>query len=366
MRSLAPLVRLRFSGEFCTALRLVCSRWRPTTTGVKTSASLRGLLKTLTALTPRSSFIGPWLTNKVVNHGSDVISDSDWADLKPQVLKIFASSRKKRKAAEATKAQHERREALLPAYQAFRLKQSSATGVIWTPLFADWLLWPSVRALWQPHDAVVDEAAIAAAQEGMDEDLNDWRVGLRLHVIKLVLSNTLDIADNEELDTDADAYDADEYDDDFLALLSSHVLCSIEGCYRTAKGHKGSPDYEPAQHTYLGSLVDVLCHQHEAHDSLEPSAKDLARPVDREPRYRVALPLEVSCTVVAMCELAGLDDEKATAEDLDDVLAAEGAFVQWANMPGGGHGKKEEDFRAVVRPALLSLSLSHGRFRLPS
>ncbi|TNY20442.1 hypothetical protein DMC30DRAFT_253860 [Rhodotorula diobovata] len=296
----------------------------------------------------QDDFIGPWLTNKVVNHGSDVISDSDWADLKPQVLKILASSRKKRKAAEATKAQHERREALLPAYQAFRLKQSSATGVIWTPLFADWLLWPSVRALWQPHDAVVDEAAIAAAQEGMDEDLNDWRVGLRLHVIKLVLSNTLDIADNEELDTDADAYDADEYDDDFLALLSSHVLCSIEGCYRTAKGHKGSPDYEPAQHTYFGSLVDVLCHQHEAHDSLEPSAKDLARPVDREPRYRVALPLEVFCTVVAMCELAGLDDEKATAEDLDDVLAAEGAFVQWANTPGGGHGKKEEDFRAVI------------------
>lgn len=273
------------------------------------------------------------------------------------MLKVLAASRKKRLAAAEADAQAKRRDALVPAYQAFRNRQPSAEAMIWTPLFADFLLFPSVRAQWQPRAAVIGQDAIDSAQEGIDEDLNEWRTSLRLHVIHLVLSNTLDLPEDEELDSDADAYD--QYDGDFLKLLASSVFCAVEDCRHAAVGRKGTPDYVPARPTFFGSLLDVLHHQHERHDYLLPSAHELAHAADAnaEPHFRIALPLEASNAVLAMCEAAELDDEVTEPEDLDEVLEGEGGWVQWSNMPGGGHGRKEQNFRSVVR---RRLSLSSG------
>ncbi|GAA5916061.1 hypothetical protein JCM8208_006347 [Rhodotorula glutinis] len=297
----------------------------------------------------KDDFYGPWLSDKLVNRGPDTLDDAEWETLKPKVLKVLAASRKKRLAVAEADAQAQRRDALLPAYQSFRHRQPSASAIVWTPLFADFLLFPSVRALWQPHDAVVDPDAIDSAQEGMDEDLNEWRTSLRLHVIQLVLSNTLDLPDDEELDSDADAYD--QYDDEFLKLLTSGLLCAVDDCRHAAIGRKNQPGHVPARPTFFGSLSDVLLHQHEAHDYLLPSSHELARAgahADSEPHFRIALPLEVSHAVVAMCDAAGLDDEVAEPDDLDEVLEGEGGWVQWINMPGGGRGRKEKDWRAVL------------------
>ncbi|GAA5928454.1 hypothetical protein JCM3775_000615 [Rhodotorula graminis] len=293
----------------------------------------------------KDDFCGVWLSDKVVNRGLDTVDDAEWKALKPKVLKVLAASRKKRLAAAKAEAQALRRQALVPVYQSFRNRQPSAEAIVLTPLFADFLLFPSVRALWQPHDAVIDQDTIASAQEGMDEDLNEWRTSLRLHVVQLVLSNTLDLPDDEELDSDADAYD--QYDDDFLKLLMSSVMCAVDDCRHPAIGRKNTPDFVPARPTFFGSLWDVLFHQHEAHDYLLPSSCDLNH-ADGEPHFRIALPLEVSNAVVAMCDAAGLDDEVAEPADLDEVLDGEGVWVQWSNMPGGGHGRKEKDFRSVL------------------
>ncbi|BGP42564.1 hypothetical protein JCM10449v2_006576 [Rhodotorula kratochvilovae] len=298
----------------------------------------------------QDDFEGAWLDHKLINTGLEEITDPEWVALQPKVLNVLRAARKKRLAAVAEQERETRREALRPAYYALRTRQQTAAARVWTPLFADFLLFPSVLPLWEPAGATVDAAAIAAAQDGIDEDLNEWRTGIRLHTLRLALANTLDIPDDEELDSDADALTSDVYGDDFFELVGAGVMCAVEGCYQPARGKKGAPEHEPAQPTFFGSLTEVLLHQQIAHDDLVPSAREVARARRGEERgaYRVALPLEVSNAVVAICDAASLDDETATAEDLDEVFETEGAWVRWWNLPGGGNGRKEKDWRAVL------------------
>lgn len=237
------------------------------------------------------------------------------------------------------------------------------------PLFADFALLPAVRDLWEPHDAVASQATWNAARETIEEDLNEWRVSLRLHALKSVFVATADIPENEELAVDADEYAP--WDDDFFETAQAAFMCDIHGCYRAKHGQ------EAARPTFFGSLPDLLQHQHAVHAGFKLPAAVYDDP-NSAPTFRFSLPLEIANSVIAICQEIGLDEAAATPADIDRKLDEDpDAIWQWYNVPvsaevalrmrakAGGkrkvrkekngwwtkEGPKERDWRKVVRLA---------------
>lgn len=222
----------------------------------------------------------------------------------------------------------------------------SPAAATFFPLFADFLLFQSTRSLWEPKEAVVDDAAWTAACEAIDEELNEWRIDVRFYALRQILSCTLDIRQDEELSSDQDAYES--YDDGFLDLLTSALVCSIKPCACAAK----------ARPTFFGSLPDLLAHQHDVHGDLKPSMAELypKKASSIRVKYRFSLPLEVANAVVALCELCELDEETATPGDVDEFFEDDAtARLQWYNAPHETHRKKERDWRIIVRSRFPSI-----------
>ncbi|BGP19149.1 hypothetical protein JCM10213_006505 [Rhodosporidiobolus nylandii] len=286
-------------------------------------------------------FVSPsWLTSKTVNEGADEIDDQAWQDLEPKLLRLLDRSRERASAKTTALAQKERQAALLPFYQQQR------NGATFHPLFVDFLPLPSVKALWEPNDAVVDENAWSAALEGIEADVSEWRVSVHLQAVQLILNATADLPEDEQLDPDADAYAA--YGDEFLNELGSAVVCSIKGCYR-----RGKKD-ELARPTFFGSLFDVFEHQHAEHADLELTAPKKGEKPAEEAVLRVALPLEVANAVDALCDVLDLDaaateDGAAdTAKDVDEVFEAEPNLkVGWYHGKQA-KGKAQREWRKVL------------------
>lgn len=233
------------------------------------------------------------------------------------------------------------------------------------PIFADFVLLPAARQLWEPKVAgAIDSSAWTAARVAIDEDINEWRVGARLAALKLGFANMYELDDQEELAADADEYAP--WQDDHFRCLTAAVVCTVKGCYRS-----GRPGF-PGRPTFFGSLSAVLQHQIDAHADLEPSSEHL-QDAASPPPYRFDLPLEVSNSFLALCDLLELNEAHATIEDVDAFFAAhEGARLQWFNVPvtaaaalrlkrsgnktvhpDGKHwwtkeGPKERDWRKVV------------------
>ena len=235
------------------------------------------------------------------------------------------------------------------------------------PIFADFALLPAVRDLWEPRDAVASQATWNTARETIEEDLNEWRVSLRLHALKSVFLVIADIPGDEELAVDADEYAP--WDDDFFETAQAAFMCDIHGCYRAKHGQ------EEARPTFFGSLPDLLQHQHELHGDFKLPAAVYEDPKSA-PAFRFSLPLEIANSVIAICQEVGLDEATATPADIDRKLNEDpDAIWQWYNVPVSGEvalrmrtkaggkrkvrkekngwwtkeGPKERDWRKVVR-----------------
>lgn len=288
---------------------------------------------------PRYSFVESWLTDELVNVGT-AVTDEEWPELKPRVVKVLNSVRKRRQSLELKSQQAARRDALKPYYEQLRQDQLSPAARTFFPLFADFLLFDSTRSLWEPKDAVVNESAYNAGRDAMEDEINGWRVDVRFYALQQILGCTLDIPHDEELSSDQDAYDA--YDDGFFDLLTSALVCAIKPCACSAQNRP----------TFFGSLPDLLDHQHEIHGELKPSMTELysKKASAKQPKFRFSLPLEVANAVVALCELCELDEETATPGDVDEFFEDdETARLQWYNAPRETHKKKERDWRVVGR-----------------
>ncbi|GAA5892244.1 hypothetical protein JCM6882_003620 [Rhodosporidiobolus microsporus] len=270
-----------------------------------------------------------WLKSRLVNEGDDDIDDEAFGALKLKLLKILANAKAKRTSETYKTSQLDRQRALRPLFDQHRANRT------FFPLFADYLLLPSVAALWQSKDGVVDEASFPAATGAIDADVNEWVVEARLAAIMLILVRTLEIPPDEELDSDADSYA--DYDDDWFALISSCLVCPLKGCYQPAS-HTG----KPARATFYGTLADLFAHQHAVHaDTLDlpapiklpkqngdggkkaatpatKSKKKAAAPSTPPPQlYHFDLPLEVASAVDALTDVLTKDIKAMRRRDRD-------------------------------------------------
>lgn len=321
--------------------------------------------KRLTSLlTCTHSFHGAWLTDSTINEGQSSITDEEWAKTKPKVLNILKSVRDSAAHRDMHAQQAERRESLREYYRKYRDGQAPPAQFI-TPLFADFALLPAVRELWEPRHAIVSEMTWNAAREAIEEDLNEWRVNLRMYALQQIFLVMCEIPENEELAADVDEYAA--WSDDFFEPVQAAFMCDIKGCYRAKRSRdEGRP-------TFFGSLPDLLRHQHEVHGDLELSATAYAD-TESAPAYRFSLPLELASSVVAVCDCIGLDEATATPAEIDAKLSEDSeAGWRWYNVPvptdkdgrpkaRGGQklhkdelgwwvkeGPEERDWRKVVR-----------------
>ncbi|GAA5973202.1 hypothetical protein JCM11641_006321 [Rhodosporidiobolus odoratus] len=282
-----------------------------------------------------------WLSGKLTTKGPDVVSEEEWKNLRPDLLKLLKSIQQQRSEATLSTAREERQIALRPFYQQHR------RDATFFPLFPDYLLLPSVIKLWQPKDAIVNATSWKSALIDIDGDLEDWQVSVHLHTVQLILAVTADIEEDETLDSDADACAA--YEDDFFEEISSSLVCWITGCYRSGKN--GSP----SRSTFIGSLFDLFAHQHAEHSDLplpvsssssSPNHKKLSVPL--EPSFRFTLPLEVATAMDALCEIFGLTAEEETLEELDAAFDKENkAKVAWY-IGNQLKGKFEKEWRKVM------------------
>ncbi|TNY22841.1 hypothetical protein DMC30DRAFT_429680 [Rhodotorula diobovata] len=80
-------------------------------------------------------------------------------------------------------------------------------------------------------------------------------------------------------------------------------------------GREGGAGATKGKRKVVGTLNEVLTHQHLVHNGA--SCLSSAKQFVSEPELRIQLPLEVACAMDAVLDLAKLDPETATRDDLD-------------------------------------------------
>ncbi|GAA5973116.1 hypothetical protein JCM11641_006277 [Rhodosporidiobolus odoratus] len=152
--------------------------------------------------------------------------------------------------------------------------------------------------------------------EAVQEEFTTYGLSTRCHALKLILSATTEMSEDDLEDLDEDVLASPEYSDDFFLHPSSWLCCSSCG--------------------QVGPLVTLLHHSHQSHP--------LPRLVDLETQEMpIELPLEVACALSAVFELGQIDekDTMLTTKKLDKRFA-DNRFV-WQNAPKGSGGRKTWD-----------------------
>lgn len=266
-----------------------------------------------------------------------------WDEIKPKVIKLLARVKKEREQSVALRKQSDRKGALRPRYEKLRTSQPDEAVRASLPLFADFLQLDSVKPFWEPEDAVA--AADDAWDENLDgllEELDDYRLTLRLHAVKTILAATTRIAE-EELTGDADDFGPEQYDDDFLERPTSFLVCSLTNCYRKRSWsyREGRFRSIPKRLTFFGSLPDLLKHQHECHPNVTFSDKQLSQRAQDGIVGHFALPPAVVSALSAVIEVGELGDETATVAELDSVTKP------WSSL-SGSYDVKRDTFSWLV------------------
>ena len=202
------------------------------------------------------------------------------------------------------------------------------------PLFVDFLLLPSVKALWTPG-VPVDDAKWTAQLPLIKEELDEYRLEIVLHARQEILAATTDPANERQDDTDILLEDADSLNDGFFQLATSFVCCAFAGCPDKQRnrrrwwwrGPSGST-IEDRREGWVGPLVEVLNHQHRFHNSTTRLPAKAAKA--SYPPFRVSLPLEVACGIESLLELHQLDDLKAKKRHLDEASKKSSGY-DWFN-----------------------------------
>ncbi|KAG0658578.1 hypothetical protein C6P46_005698 [Rhodotorula mucilaginosa] len=261
---------------------------------------------------------------------------TEWEQMKPTVLKVARRALEEYAKRASWPAQREQQRRLRKRYDTF-LATLDDRARPFIPLFLDFLLLPSIQALWQPGKEISD-AAWEAAQPSLQEDLNDYRLETCLRVRRLIISVTQgDDGGQDEHEDEED--EVATITDKFFLRADSFVCCGFAGCpgksrptsyWRNGLWHQ--PD-DPRQ-DWIGALPDVLAHQHKFHNS------DTSLPVKgfrgADSQLQIALPLEVACGMSAILELHGLDGKPAEKRHLERGSAQTHGF-EWRNSKMSRH-----------------------------
>ncbi|BGP19110.1 hypothetical protein JCM10213v2_007197 [Rhodosporidiobolus nylandii] len=322
------------------------------------------------ALPQYRSLWGPlWDACKVVNRAVP-LTDDEWDKIKPEVL-ATVSEYVKVPAYDRTEGikwrtwqdfRGIRTAAIRVRYDAlFDEKASSKFQQATFPLFRDFLCFESTRQMLLGDDFEADFAAEAAklSDEEWDaalpfimEEIEQYRLDVFLHAVKLVLSATTD----DPLPNDDEILDnAGEYDDTFFARATSLVCCTYGQCELRFSHDWPAGRFSSAYPTFIGSLVDVLRHQHAQHDAFHSPSRKLAA---RGPQINLSLPLEVACATSALLELGGLNDKTATIKQLGRVQST----YTWENSHL--HKKHYRDWHGLLDAVYLE-SERYSRMRPP-
>lgn len=214
----------------------------------------------------KRSYCGSWNSIRKFLCGEN-LTDGEWERIKRAFLKAAYRSDEKDAKQELARKQRKQQRTLRERYDTF-LAALDDRARPFIPLFLDFLLLPSIQALWQPGEEISD-AAWEAAQPSLQEDLNDYRLKTCLRARRLILSATQgdDGGQDEDKEDEVTAIT-----DKFFLRVDSFVCCGVAGCpgksrptgyYRGVQWHW--PD-DPRQ-DWIGALPDVLAHQHKFHNS---------------------------------------------------------------------------------------------------
>ncbi|GAA5988853.1 hypothetical protein JCM10908_006199 [Rhodotorula pacifica] len=256
------------------------------------------------------------------------LANDEWDRIKPEVLKVLARAASKAAQEDFEEKQRQQQRALRKRYDSL-LNGADDRARPYIPLFADFLLLPTVKSLWQAGIDVTD-ADWKDAQATVQGDLDEYRLDLCLKVRRLVLSVTQ--GDGSASDED-DGADIDSITDDFFARADSFVCCSVAKCpgkqgsrcywWRPRSSHSKDP-----RNDWIGPLPTVLTHLHMFHNKDQELPQ--RGPRATEPQLRVSLPLEVACGMAEILELHGLTDRQAELRHLDRASKLSQGY-QWRN-----------------------------------
>ncbi|GAA5836503.1 hypothetical protein JCM9279_000409 [Rhodotorula babjevae] len=277
-------------------------------------------------------------SNKIVKR-EEPLTDDEWERIKPAILKLVVRIKKKQDRDAMNLRLQDRQRSLRPRYD--KLKDALPPSARpFVPLFIDFLALSSVKALWQDETVKLDDATWSEHLDDVKEELDQYRLDLAMHARELIAAAA---HDPDEPSSSSAAPDEDEFDlsDDFFKLASSLVSCGVPDCHLSASrtGAGPAPVARSAQQSAedederampVGSLENVLRHLHKEHNGA--TFITTAKHFGDEPRLPLSLPLEVSCAVSALLDLAKLDPATATFDDLGAFTAIVREY-KWENSP---------------------------------
>jgi len=216
------------------------------------------------------------LFSQAFDRRADAAQPTEWLRIKPKVLQLIDRGKdryaKKQALLSAEIDRQNRQISLRPRYDKLceSLRKPARPFV---PLFVDFLVLPSVKALWLGDNDVTEQAWTDALDDIKDE-LEQFRLDLIAHAHALVLEATTD-PDERSTTDNPNSFAADElgFDlDKFFELATSFVCCDYGYCPRPKKYRGwsfpwfGSMRNEYRQFGSIGRLVTVLQHLHEYHN----------------------------------------------------------------------------------------------------
>ncbi|GAA5852774.1 hypothetical protein JCM9279_003967 [Rhodotorula babjevae] len=268
-------------------------------------------------------YYGPYQRSKLVT-SPDPLTDEEWVRIKPKLLKLLDRRKelhvKQGLIRQQRNRQYDRQRILRPLYDKL-LKSLDESARPFAPLFLDFLLLPSVKALWSGDDDVTEHAWTGAVED-IKEDLEQFRLDLVVHARTLILEAT---ADPDERSTAEDDHGLGEDDldlDAFFSLVTSLVCCGERECAGYSRRERrrwfhtrnGFEAREPKYIGSVGPLARVLEHIHKHHNGSHRTLE--VRDFQASPSFRLKVPLEVVCATSALLEVNQLDPATTSVTEL--------------------------------------------------
>ncbi|ORY80219.1 hypothetical protein BCR35DRAFT_304398 [Leucosporidium creatinivorum] len=287
-----------------------------------------------------------WYSSKLINEGGPV-TDESWEEIKPRVVKLLARIKAQHEETDRVNEQQARQRALLPRYKKLLDIQPNKESRHSLPLFDDFLHLPSVKELWETDEADPEDDEVWGEHlDAIIDELDEYRLDVRLQAVQTILAATTEM-DEDELDGDVDTFGPDSYDDEWLARPTSFLVCSLPDCRdqnQRRYHHAGTFQAREPRPTFFGSLPDLLAHQHEHHSSVTFTDKQRKKREEEGHVGHYHLPPLVVSALSSIIELAGVKDEEATVDQLDELtrnspptfswnITGLPAYLEWENSP---------------------------------
>lgn len=203
------------------------------------------------------------------------------------------------------------------------------------PLFSDFLHLPSVKTMWESDKSSQDDATWQENLEAVMEELDEYRVDVRLETIRTILRATTTMSEEEVDNNDSDELISDQYGDAFFKLATSMLVCNLPKCAHKKRHSYGQPYwgyYQEKIPHFIGPLDKLLEHHHDRHADYTPSATKRKAQDSVDPHCNV--PVEVALVTSACLDLLKLDEKTTSFDQLEQTASSAGHFL-WENAPSG-------------------------------